>query len=300
MVSLYASVFSFVWLLFSYIDYAFPNVLEYRPDPYAGGMPYQMASLIVLVPVFLVLMRIIRRTIASDPTRYDIWIRRWALFLTLFAAGVTVAIDLIVLIHKFLSGQELTTGFLLKVLVVLLVAGAVFLHFLADLRGYWKQKPDKAKLVGFGAGAAVLAAIIAGFFIVGTPQDARAMRLDNQRVSDLQNIQWQVVSYWQQKEQLPQSLEELYDPISGSIIQNDPQTGAVYEYRASGVLAFELCATFAREGQGMNYYAPRIAIPVATPEGIKGVPEQDSWQHAAGRQCFERTIDPDRYPPFKN
>ncbi|OGG63333.1 hypothetical protein A3D66_02635, partial [Candidatus Kaiserbacteria bacterium RIFCSPHIGHO2_02_FULL_50_9] len=148
MVSLYASVFSFIWLLFNYIDYAFPNVLEYRSDPYAGGMPYQMASLIVLVPVFLVLMRFIRRTIQSDPTRYDIWIRRWALFLTLFAAGASMVVDLIVLLHRFLSGQELTAGFILKVLVVLLIAGVVFLHFLADLRGYWKQKPDKARMVG--------------------------------------------------------------------------------------------------------------------------------------------------------
>jgi hypothetical protein len=294
MISLYVSVFSFIWLIFGYIDYTFPNVLVYQPDPYASGMPYQMASLIVLVPTFLVIMRFIRRTIAADPTRYDIWVRRWALFLTVFAAGGSVVIDLIVLLHRFLSGQELTTGFLLKVLVVLLVTGAIFLHFLSDLRGYWRTKPDKAKLVGYGAGLVVIAAIVAGFFIIGTPQDARAMRLDNQRVSDLQGMQWQIVNYWQQKERLPGTLAELQDPISGYLLPRDPETGESYGYRAVGSLSFELCGTFAREGQGTNYYGPR---PLAFPE--KGIsPELDSWQHEAGQECFARTIDPDRYPPY--
>ncbi|OGG63332.1 hypothetical protein A3D66_02630, partial [Candidatus Kaiserbacteria bacterium RIFCSPHIGHO2_02_FULL_50_9] len=119
-------------------------------------------------------------------------------------------------------------------------------------------------------------------------------------VSDLQSIQWQVVSYWQQKERLPATLEELQDPISGFVIPRDPKSGTSYEYRATGLLSFELCATFAKEGQGMNYYVPRIAVPAVSIEGGKAMPEQDSWQHKEGRECFERTIDPDRYPPFKN
>src|SRR3989344_410312 len=138
MAALYGGVVSFISLLFEYIDTAFPNPVTdpyYYYDPYFSSISYEMASLIVLTPVFLVLMRFIRRSIAEDPSRNEIWVRRWALFLTLFLAGATMVIDLIVLLHTYLQGEDLTTGFLLKVLTVLLVAGLGFMHFMADIRG---------------------------------------------------------------------------------------------------------------------------------------------------------------------
>src|SRR3989344_9571800 len=198
MITLYAGVVAFITLLFNYINYTFPDPLRYYTDPYSSGIPYQMASLIVLTPVFLILMRIIRKNIERDPSRAEIWVRRWALFLTVFAAGATIVGDLIVLLTTFLSGEELTFAFLLKVLVVLLVAGAGFMHFMADLWGYWVQNPGRARMVNWSVGVLVIFAIIAGFFIVGTPGQAREYRLDQQKVNDLQSIQSQVVYYWQQ------------------------------------------------------------------------------------------------------
>lgn len=246
-----------------------------------------MASLIVLVPVFLVLMRLIRRDIAADPSRNEIWVRRWALFLTLFLAGATIVVDLIVLLNTFLQGEEMTAGFLLKVLTVLLVTGLGFMHFLADLRGYWQAQPARAKMINYGAGLLVIVTIIAGFFIIGTPQEIRTMKQDAIRVQDLQNIQWQVVNYWQQKEVLPTTMSELNDPISGSSIPVDPKTGESYTYRATGKASFTLCATFESAG-GQN---SSVAKPVES-----GVSE--NWQHGAGEVCFDRTIDPERYPPY--
>src|SRR3989344_1763698 len=94
-VSLYAGIVSFITLLFEYIDQVFRDTaLDYYYDPYAGGVAYAMASLIVLAPVFLILMRIIRRSIVADPSRGEVWVRRWALFLVLFVAGASIVIDL--------------------------------------------------------------------------------------------------------------------------------------------------------------------------------------------------------------
>lgn len=287
MISLWGGVVAFIALIFDYLNYTFPNVLEYRVNPYQGSMPYEMASLIVLAPLFLVLMRIIRRDIAQDPTRNEIWVRRWALFLTLFIAGVTIAVDLIVLITTFLGGEELSMRFLLKVVVVLLVAAAGFMHFIADLWGYWRQWPARARYVTWGVAVLVVATITAGFFIVGTPQSARQMRLDDQRINDLQSIQSQITYFYQQKRALPGSLSQLQDPLLGFMVPVDPVTGAAYEYAKTADLAFELCATFGAEGTGSQYATP------ASPYGNV----QDNWQHGAGRVCFERMIDPAFYPP---
>src|SRR5262245_20515674 len=122
MIALYVSVFSLIALFFQYIDYTFPDALNYYVDPYSGGIRAAMASLLVLFPTFLLLMRFIRKDIERVPEKKDLWVRRWALFLLVFVAGATIVIDLITLINYFLGG-DLTMRFILKVLVVLLVAG---------------------------------------------------------------------------------------------------------------------------------------------------------------------------------
>ncbi|MBC7836315.1 hypothetical protein H7X87_00865 [Acetobacteraceae bacterium] len=291
MLTLYGGVVAFIALIFNYINYAFPDPLRYWGDPYQGGISYQMASLIVLTPVFLLLMRFIRRSIKNDSTRREIWVRRWALFLTVFLAGVTIVVDLIVLLTTFLQGEELTIAFLLKIAVVLLVASAGFMHFLADLWGYWEQYPERARWINYGVGLLVILTILAGFFIVGTPAQARLMRFDTQKVNDLQSLQSQIVSYYQQKQTLPTTLANLNDPLSYFSVPMDPQTGENYEYQKTGDRSFTLCAQFNAEDSSNRGMGSRAIMP--TMYGVN-----DNWKHSAGRQCFERTIDPELYPPF--
>src|SRR4051812_1928398 len=121
MIALYSSIFALITLLFSYIDYTFPDTLNSYIDPYGGAMRIQIATLLVMFPLFLGLMRVIRKDMMRDATRKDLWIRRWALYLTVFFAGLSIVIDLIALINNFLGG-EITLHFVLKVLVVLGIA----------------------------------------------------------------------------------------------------------------------------------------------------------------------------------
>lgn len=296
MVTFYWSVIAYIFLVFDYIDYTFRNVLSYYPaDPYQSGISQEMASIIVLLPIYLLVMRFIRRDIAIDPSRSDIWVRRWALILTLFVAGVTAAIDVIALLTTFLNGEALTTAFLLKVLIVFLIASGVFMHFIADLRGYWTRYPLRKRSVVIGVAILALVTIVAGFFIVGTPAQARLSRFDAQKVQDLQNIQSQVTSYWQAKRALPPTLTDMVKALPYGSVPVDPQTGNAYEYAITGPLAFKLCASFNAENRGtQTWYPDRVASPY---EGKPMV--ADDWQHGTGKVCFDRTIDPSFYPPIK-
>lgn len=294
MVALYWSVVAFIFLIFNYIDYAFPNALSYLPDPYASGMPYEMASIVVLFPIYLVLMWLIRRDIARDATRKDIWVRRWALIFTLFVAGITVAVDIITLLTSFFRGEELTTAFLLKVLVVFLVAAMAFMHFIADFWGYWEQYPDRRRYVGIGALVVAVVAVFSGFIIVGTPATARLMRLDEQKVNNLQTIQSQITYYYQHEQKLPNALADLEDPVLGFTAPKDPQTGEPYTYKKTGTLAFQLCATFNTASRPQVGRA--LTEPATAPYGTYAT---ENWQHDAGEACFDRTINPSYYPPVK-
>ncbi len=295
MVAFYASVFAFVSLIFAYLNYLYPDAVSYYSgNPYTEGISYYMATLIVLSPLFVVLTRFIHMGIEVDETRRDVWVRRWALYLTLFVAGITVAGDLITLIMYFFNG-DVTLRFALKVLVILLVAIFCFMYFLADLKNYWQDNPILARLTGYAVGALVIVSIVSGFFVVGTPWQAREYRYDEQRVLHLQDIQAQLIEYWRQKEVLPAALDDLKDSISGYYVPEDPLTNMPYEYRAKGDRSFEICATFNAVSRVST--AQTRAYPAGADMYIK--PElAGPWTHTAGRACFERTIDPDRYPPY--
>ena len=295
MAAFYGSTIALITLLFEYIEYLYPDSLEYYVDPFSGGIRFAMASLIVLMPVTLFLMRAIRNDIARAAHKADLCVRRWALVLTVFVAGIMVVGDLIALINTFLGG-DLTTRFILKVVVVLAVAGMAFFHFLLDLRGYWMIHQKRARTVGFGAAGLVLASIVAGFFIIGTPGEVRLLRFDSQKVQHLQEIQWQVVQYWQQKQILPATLEDMRDSLGGSTIPVDPQSGESYGYAVTGDKKFQLCATFNNEDANTSAMGA-VIIREEAPR-VKNVVD-DTWGHVAGDVCFDRTIDPERYPPFK-
>lgn len=294
-IALYGSITSLLALLFEYINYSFPDALAYYGDPYGGAVRFSMAALVVLVPTLLVLLRLIRGSIVKEPGKATIWVRRWALGLTLFIATVTILIDLVTLINTFLGG-EISIRFGLKVAVVLLVALGVFLHFLADFKGYWIANVKKANLIGIGVGILAFVSVGAGFFIIGTPSEIRLMRFDEQKVNDLQNMQYQVLNYWQLKKALPQALTDLNDPLQNYLVPTDPQPGMSYTYEATDPLAFKLCATFNAPSSDMkgrgSFPSSNVAYPM--PVGIDG--GGDSWTHEKGLTCFERTIDPSRYP----
>ncbi|MFA6414649.1 MAG: DUF5671 domain-containing protein [Candidatus Paceibacterota bacterium] len=304
-VSFYWSVIAFILLTFDYINYAFPNALSYYPaDPYQSGISYEMASIIVLLPIYLLLMWLIHKDATRDPSRNEIWVRRWALILTLFVAGIAMAVDLITLLTTFLNGEALTAAFLLKVLVIFLIAAGVFMHFIADLKGYWDLFPARRNAVRIGVAVLAVVTIVAGFFIVGTPAEARLARFDAQKVSDLQSIQYQVINYWQAKQKLPGVITDLNNSLSYGPLPIDPQTGASYVYQPGEGLSFKLCATFnaASRTNTLDYSRSTIVEPTPAQEkailgGKVGI--QDNWQHGAGQVCFERIIDPAFYPPLK-
>jgi hypothetical protein len=236
----------------------------------------------------------LQKEIVREPAKRDLKTRKWLIGFTLFLAAIVIAGDLVSLIYFFLSG-ELTARFLLKVFAVLVIALVVFLYEGWNFR--METVPSahpQMKLFVRGVVGASALAVLAGFFIVGSPFAERERQFDDRRVSDLSSIQWGIVNEWQAKEVVPSSLEELRDPISGFVIPLDPETGESYEYRRTGDRSFELCATFNLPSDDQEMREKPVPAYPYPSDGL-----QENWSHGEGRTCFPRTIDPDRYPPYR-
>lgn len=291
MVTLYWSAISFITLCWQYVNYFYPDVLNYGYYDFSGSIRFAISSLIIVFPIFLLVSWFLNKIYAKESQVRESKVRKWLIYLTLFVAALVIIGDLVYVINYFIGGDT-TPRFLLKALSIIVVAGVVFGYYLDDVR---RSAPSKmAKYFAAVSGAVVLAFVIGAFFIVGSPATARLQQLDQQRVYDLQSIQSQVVNYWQKKQALPTSLKDLSDPISSYMAPVDPETSQPYEYTVKNAagLSFELCAEFKTAASANNPKAP--PVPAMYYDSYS-----QNFDHAVGRVCFERTIDPELYAPIK-
>ena len=243
-------------------------------------MRFAIASLIIVFPIFILVSWYLNKIYRREAVVRESKIRKWLIYLTLFITSLIIIGDLVSTINMFLGG-EMTVRFILKALSVLSVAVVIFTYYLDDVR---RETPTKlAKYFASVSAIIILVGVIGAFFIVGSPATVRLMEFDQQKISDLQNIQYQIVNYWQRKEMLPNSLSDLNESISGYKVPVDPQTKSSYEYIVKDTvnLSFELCATFNK---------PSLKNAFIT------LDNNQNWVHPAGRFCFERIIDKQLYP----
>jgi hypothetical protein len=293
-VGLYTVTISFINLLFKVINKAFPEVGS-NIYSWGGGSEISLpvATIIVFFPIFIVLSRMVHKIYIENPVKKDLAVRKWLTYITLFVAGITLAGDLVTVLYKFLDGQDLNAAFLLKALTVLLVTGIIFWFYIQDIRN--KVSASNRKIWSIAVGLIILIGIILGFSVLGSPQSQRLIRYDNQKVADLQNIQYNaVISYWQINGMLPASLSDISATQTYTVIPKDPQSQTTYEYKKTDTMTFELCAEFNKENlTNQNQYG--VAMPTTYP--VKGtIIQNDNWNHPAGRSCFSRVIDPVAYP----
>jgi len=135
-------------------------------------------------------------------------------------------------------------------------------------------KSSHGKILLAVATTVVLASIIAGVILVGGPASGRLERLDKDRIEDLREIMQALDRFWDDKERLPATLEELAEDPRVRVRILDPGSGEPYKYHVLDDSAYELCAVFDRESR-----APR-----RTPA--------DFWNHGIGRRCFVLSAKP--------
>lgn len=281
-ISLYTVVFSLINLLFTVINYAYPKVNDYYGYYGSNNISLPVSVLIIFFPIFIMLMWILGKDYFVNPSKRNTGIHKWLTFLTLFLAGGLVAGSLITTIYYFIDGQELTSGFLLKILVLVVVSGSVFGYYIADVRD--KLTSRNRVWWRIFASILVLGSIILGFSVLGSPYTQRMYNYDSQKISDLTGIKSSVESYYSLNGSIPNSLNEMRGNQNYYYFTEiDSQTQKPYEYRKISDTKYELCAEFNKPTNEKETSRYSYAYP------------EQSWKHEAGRHCFEILINPNLY-----
>lgn len=285
---LYISVVAIITLAFQYINHIFFDPAFSQRLSIFSGIRWSSSALIVAFPVLVYISYLLGKDMRATPALRFMKTRRWLLYFTQFATALTIIIDLMVLIYEFYGG-EITPRFILKVVVVLIVAAIVLGYYRWELHRETEES-NIPKIAAIVIGVALVASIVSGFFIAGTPAEQRAVRLDEQRINDLWSVQSSILSFAQTKATLPKTMETL-TAWSGEL-PNDPDTDQAYVYTKTSATTFELCATFGSDQtteESLSYYGTTY------PEKIGLVSTQlvggSSWKHPEGYYCFPREVE---------
>jgi hypothetical protein len=135
--ALYTWATSLILLFITYIDFAFPDP-AWRTSYGAleaalSNIRASLAALIVSFPIFLILWHFLLREVRRHPEKAKGAIRRWLGYLSLFVGAVTLSTDAITFVYYLFEGQ-LTVRFLLKVTVLLVIAGSLVYYLAFTLR----------------------------------------------------------------------------------------------------------------------------------------------------------------------
>lgn len=286
LVSLYLSLSFLLVLLFGVINIKFPDEIfdYYQVNAAQESVRIGFAMLVVFFPTYLYLTRTVNKIRRKDSTSTYLSLTKWLVYLSLLIGGGALLGDLVTVIMTFLNG-EITQRFILKAGAVFVVVGAAFHYYLLDARGFWLKHEDKSVLFAYGAIAVVVVSLAFGLMSIKSPTEVREMKIDQQQISDLQTIQWQVQDYTVTHGQVPQSLED----ITTMRLPTAPEGRQAYRYKPTEK-GFELCATFAysssEDANSMSY----PAMPVTEKMYIQN---PDNWEHKEGDVCFERVINKD-------
>ena len=252
-----------VWLGDLLIDRSFPSRLDAFSYYSRQGVAGQMASLIVAYPIYLWINRLLGREIAQRPEALDSGVRKWLTYIALVLTAGTLVGDAVWFLTTFLTG-DITARFVLKTVLLLLIAGGIFWYYLRTVRGDMLPAQFN-RAFGIAATIGVLVAIIMGFTGIGSPAHQRDVSADEQRVQNLGAIASAIYSRnLRGKKPLPASLQEI-----GMTWQSarDPITNEPYGYERLRGGHYRLCATFSTDNR---------TDPLTNP-----------WKHGVGRSCFD-------------
>ncbi len=286
--SLYLSLAFLLVLIFGIVNLLYPDATEgsWAVESASSSVRLGFAMVLVFFPTYLVLTRLVNQARRQETDGNYLTLTKWLIYLSLIIGGGVLLGDIVAIVMAFLEGG-ISTRFILKALAVIIIVGPAFYYYILDARGYWLKNEKISIRFAIGATLVVLVAMVFGLKNIATPDEVRERKIDDKQITDLQDIQYRVINYYQINSTLPKSLSEL--PKTAPL-PSAPESRTAYIYNLSDK-GYQLCANFAYPNQIDQYRYYGIPIDVTNP-----IKNQDNWEHSEGDFCFERVISNESVP----
>ena len=134
------------------------------------------------------------------------------------------------------------------------------------------------------ASIVMIAAVLAGLHVLGSPAHQRDLRLDGHRTLSLHQISNSIHRYWTANHALPVDLTTMDVQTDW---RSDPVTGKPYTYKRLSDESYSLCANFSGASQDAARMddVPNMYVTMGP-----------AWTHPAGPYCFRFKVESEGTP----
>jgi hypothetical protein len=161
--------FGLGWLAFTLIDQWLADALFSNgsyPEMATYSIASALASILVAFPIYLLVSRAVVSEERQHPEKLDSPVRKWLTYMALVVAAAVFMGDLIAALTTLLRG-ELTSRFIAKAFVVLVISGGVFFYYFAGVRKsdepHALGRLSRDRMMALVSAVTVLVMVVLGF-----------------------------------------------------------------------------------------------------------------------------------------
>lgn len=237
-ISLFTSLISVATVVFAAIDKKFPDILS---NTYYGDYGYEgimsddirisISVALISFPIYIGLVWLRSKYFEKHRDRAAIPAMKYQNYVSIFFATLFIVGTLVSVVYNYIGG-EISSANGLKALVVIIMAASLFTYYYKSLKRNYSEGYKPSIVLALVSLVLVFGVIFYSIAILGSPAQIRKMRIDDKRLSDLNTIQQQILSHWQQKKSLPTDTGVLASDGLGSgiTVPKDPVTKDPYKY----------------------------------------------------------------------
>ncbi len=235
-ITLISSIVALVSIIFSAIDKKFVDVLKQNyyayQDTVNDDVRVAVSIILIAYPMYLLLAYYRANYLKNNPSRRNIPAMKYVNYVILAVASLFILGSLATTIYEYLGG-ELGVAFAYKLLTVIAIASLLIVYNYFTLKRNYDAKSNAPNILAVISLIAVISAVAYSINILGSPAQVRKTKFDEKRLSDLSNIQNEILNSWTRNKVLPADLKSIQGDgfNNGFIIPVDPRTKLSYEYK---------------------------------------------------------------------
>ena len=270
LLSLFGLVFAALtsgMILFQAINKLIPDAVGTYSGRYSTSqLRFAISAVIVASPVYFWMTSLIQKSLKKGELDKESQLRKWMTYVIILVSAIVIIVSLIGVINNYLSG-DLTSKVGLKLLITMLISGAVLSYYLYDIKRKDFAKNKIIKSYFIGSLIFVLFTLIFGLVIADSPAQVRKMKHDSNILRDFNEIRYGIDEHFRNNNVLPENLSEMRRSVrtDGNITD--------YEYRIVSEEEYELCANFETNNKDNL--------------SIDDDYLNKEWPHEIGHQCFQ-------------
>ncbi len=255
-ITLITSIVALVSIIFSAIDKKFVDVLKQTyygyQDTVNDDVRVAVSIILVAYPMYLLLAYYRANYLKANPARRNISAMKYVNYIILAVASLFILGSLATTIYEYLGG-ELGVAFAYKLLTVVIIAAILIVYNYFTLKRNYDTKSNIPNILAVISLIAVISAVVYSISILGSPAEVRKTKFDEKRLTDLSNIQNEILNYWTRNKILPANINSIQGDgfNNGFIIPTDPKTKTSYEYKI-----VEMGKSVKKTGQDCATYYP--------------------------------------------